>query len=226
MRCGNEKVRSQLLNLPGFPSLLPPPSVEGCIPWLHSVIDPERPVVFLDTDKINEKGQSSRQKEAFVALEGKLGGSIVNKTEAKLVWHILNGMKHCGHDLSTIGVISPFRAQIKVIEDNDTVSSWKRNGLELSTIDKYQGRDKSTIIVSLVRSNEKGNAGRLLQDARRLNVAFTRAKCKLIVIGSYRTLRNGSAPLKPILNRMNHRNQRIELPDNALDCYKIESLQA
>ena len=226
MRCGNEKVRSQLLNLPGFPSLLPPPSVEGCIPWLHSVIDPERPVVFLDTDKINEKGQSSRQKEAFVALEGKLGGSIVNKTEAKLVWHILNGMKHCGHDLFTIGVISPFRAQIKVIEDNDTVSSWKRNGLELSTIDKYQGRDKSTIIVSLVRSNEKGNAGRLLQDARRLNVAFTRAKCKLIVIGSYRTLRNGSAPLKPILNRMNHRNQRIELPDNALDCYKIESLQA
>ncbi len=222
MRCGNEKVRSQLLNLPGFPSLLPPPCSEGSISWLHSVIDPERPVVFVDTDKIIEKGHSGRHKEAFVALEGKLGGSIVNKTEAKLVWHVLNGMKHCGHDLSTIGVISPFRAQIKVIEDNNAVVSWKINGLELSTIDKYQGRDKSTIIVSLVRSNEKGNAGRLLQDARRLNVAFTRAKCKLIVIGSYRTLRNGSAPLKPILNRMNLRNQRIELPHNALDCYKME----
>ena len=225
LQCGNQRVKSQLLNLPGFPSSLPTPSNERSVAWLHSVVDPDRSVVFMDTDNIIEKGHISRpstNNEEFTALEGKLGGSIVNKTEAKLVRHILEAMHLCGHDLSEIGVISPFRAQIKVIEDNTAVLPWQKKGLEMSTIDKYQGRDKSTIILSLVRSNKKGNAGRLLQDARRLNVAFTRAKCKLIVIGSYRTLSNGSAPLKPILSRMDMRKQRIKLPDNAVDCYNIE----
>jgi len=214
MQCGNERVRSQLLELPGFPSSLPTPSSNRCFAWLHSVVNPKRSVVFVDTDKIKEKQQT-------MALEGKLGGSTVNGTEAELVRHVLKAMEACGHDLSEIGVISPFRAQIKVIEDNVSVAPWKKKGLEMSTIDKYQGRDKSTIILSLVRSNTKGTTGRLLQDARRLNVAFTRAKCKLIVIGSYGTLKNGSAPLNPILNRMEMRKQRIELPDNALDCYSI-----
>lgn len=223
LQCGNEKVRSRLLNLPGFPSSLPTPSGEQYVAWLHPVIDPERSVVFVDTDKMIKRipSQPYKNKEGFVALEEKFGGSIVNRTEAKLVHYILEAMELCGHDLSEIGVISPFRAQVKVI-DNAAVAHWKRQGLELSTIDKYQGRDKSTIILSLVRSNDKGNAGRLLQDERRLNVAFTRAKCKLIVIGSYRTLSNGSIPLKPILNRMDMRNQRYDLPGNAFDCYKMK----
>jgi DNA replication ATP-dependent helicase Dna2 len=224
LRCGNDKVRSQLLNLPAFPSSLPTPTAERSIAWLHSVVDPEQPIVFVDTDNIIEKsytGQPNAHREDFMALEGKAGGSIVNRTEAKLVWYILEAMQLCGHDLSEIGVISPFNAQIRVMEDNAAVVPWKKKGLEMSTIDKYQGRDKSTIILSLVRSNKNNKAGRLLQDARRLNVAFTRAKCKLIVIGSYRTLSKGSAPLKPILNRMDMRKQRFKLPDNALGCYNI-----
>jgi DNA replication ATP-dependent helicase Dna2 len=224
LQCGNDKIRSQLLNLPAFPSSLPTPSTEGSIAWLHSVIDPEQPIVFVDTDSIIEKndtGKPNAHREEFMALEGKAGGSIVNRTEAKLVWHILEAMQLCGHDLSEIGVISPFNAQIRVMEDNAAVIPWKKKGLEMSTIDKYQGRDKSTIILSLVRSNKNNKAGRLLQDARRLNVAFTRAKCKLIVIGSFRTLSTGSAPLKPILNRMDMRKQRLKLPANAMHCYNI-----
>lgn len=53
--------------------------------------------------------------------------------------------------------------------------------VEISTVDKYQGRDKEMIILSLVRSNMEGHVGKLIKDWRRINVAFTRAKSKLIV---------------------------------------------
>lgn len=68
---------------------------------------------------------------------------------------------------------------------------WSKEGgiLEVSTVDRFQGRDKSCIIVSLVRSNEEGKVGGLLKDWRRINVAFTRAKKKLILVGSEWTLR-------------------------------------
>ena len=86
-------------------------------------------------------------------------------------------------------------------------------GLEVHTIDKYQGRDKSCVIVSFVRSNPTDvvrnsvtndrifsddqifiilvQVGNLLEDWRRINVALTRAKCKLIMIGNEKTLRGG-----------------------------------
>lgn len=60
--------------------------------------------------------------------------------------------------------------------------------IEVLTIDKFQGRDKLAVILSLVRSNEQCQAGRLLADWRRINVAITRAQRKLVVIGSARTV--------------------------------------
>lgn len=71
------------------------------------------------------------------------------------------------------------------------------NDLELLTIDKSQGRDKECIIVSFVRSNSQGNVGNLLQDWRRINVLITRAKSKLVLVGSKSTLRN-----VPILDQL------------------------
>ena len=62
--------------------------------------------------------------------------------------------------------------------------------LEVSTVDKFQGRDKDCIIVSLVRTNCGNHIGGLLRDWRRVNVAFTRAKKKLILVGSELALRN------------------------------------
>jgi DNA replication ATP-dependent helicase Dna2 len=90
------------------------------------------------------------------------------------------------------------------------------DGLELSTIDRYQGRDKFAIILSLVRSNPKGQVGRLLKDFRRLNVALTRAKCKMIIIGSFSTVYSGSDALKPVLDRIQTNNRVFHLPHNAL----------
>ena len=92
-------------------------------------------------------------------------------------------------------------AQLRVLNDNPSLQ-----GLEMCTIDRFQGRDKPAIIVSLVRSNSDGKAGRLLQDFRRLNVAFSRAKEKLVIVGSFATLRRGSDVLRLVLDSLQERN--------------------
>jgi DNA replication ATP-dependent helicase Dna2 len=101
------------------------------------------------------------------------------------------------------------------------VEEWKSKGLELSTIDRYQGRDKPAIVISFVRSNASGNSGRLLEDFRRLNVAVSRAKRKLVMIGSFTTLNKGSDVLRPVLQNMRRRNQIVKLPEDALQRYKM-----
>ena len=78
-----------------------------------------------------------------------------------------------------IGIISPYADQVKIIQENTPI--------EVKTVDGFQGREKEIIIISTVRSNDNGNIG-FLSDLRRLNVAITRAKRKLIIIGNIDTL--------------------------------------
>ena len=92
--------------------------------------------------------------------------------------------------------------KVNRLEENEYIRFNKKKGLEVSTIDKYQGRDKETIILSMARSNDAGKTGRLLEDKRRLNVAFSRTKMKLIIIGSYKTLFVGSLVVCSILQEI------------------------
>jgi len=85
-----------------------------------------------------------------------------------------------GFDCSTIGIVSPYRAQVKMIKH-----LLGNKPIEASTIDKYQGRDKDCIIVSFVRSNPRGNIGFLLNDWRRVNVVLSRAKKKAYITRFY-----------------------------------------
>ena len=85
-------------------------------------------------------------------------------------------------------------------------------------MDKYQGRDKACIIVSLVRSNEHSNVGDLLRDWRRVNVAVTRAKQKLILIGSLVTLK-GSLLLQELFDLLERRDWVHVLPYDAHKLY-------
>jgi len=123
----------------------------------------------------------------------------------------------------TVGDISQTSSstpKLRLLEQNPSVEEWKSKGLEFSTIDRYQGRDKPAIVLSLVRSNQHGNCGRLLEDFHRLNVAVSRAKYKLVIIGSFTTLTKGSDVLRPVLQKIQQRNQILQLPENATQSYK------
>ncbi|MBK30394.1 MAG: hypothetical protein CMB49_06810 [Euryarchaeota archaeon] len=137
---------------------------------------------------------------AFVPVEGseivdEMGASRSNMDEAatvvQLVSQILDAMELTTED---IGVISPYAGQVRLLntlfDDTGGISQGGRfHGLEVRTVDGYQGREKELIIISTVRSNEAGEIG-FLKDRRRLNVAMTRAKRGLVVIGDARTLRH------------------------------------
>ena len=104
-----------------------------------------------------------------------------------------------------------------MLDDSPGLQESKRKGLEMCTIDRFQGRDKSVIILSLVRSNNEGKAGRLLQDFRRLNVAFSRAKRKMIIVGSLSTLQKGSDVMRPVLESLLQHNRVCKLPAALFD---------
>uniref|UniRef100_A0A452TNP0 DNA replication ATP-dependent helicase/nuclease DNA2 n=1 Tax=Ursus maritimus TaxID=29073 RepID=A0A452TNP0_URSMA len=108
-------------------------------------------------------------------------GGVSNITEAKLIVFLTSVFIKAGCKPSDIGIIAPYRQQLKIINDLLFHSSLRM--VEVNTVDKYQGRDKSIILVSFVRSNKDGPLGELLKDWRRLNVAITRAKHKLILLG-------------------------------------------
>lgn len=94
-----------------------------------------------------------------------------------------------------IGIVSPYRGQVDLIkkklsEHDDLTSDLNLVDIEVKTVDGYQGRERDLIIFSAVRSNRKGSIG-FLRDWRRLNVALTRAKAGLIVVGDVDTLADG-----------------------------------
>jgi DNA replication ATP-dependent helicase Dna2 len=98
----------------------------------------------------------------------------------------VDALRMGGVPSSSIGVMSVYRSQLKLLSHLLTPD---HPGVEIHTADRFQGRDKEVVIISLVRSNAENYVGELLQDWRRINVAFTRAKSKLIVFGSRSTIR-------------------------------------
>ena len=107
--------------------------------------------------------------------------SIINELESDIAVKIAKDYLDAGVIADDIGIISPYADQVKIIDNNTPV--------EVKTVDGFQGREKEIIIISTVRSNDDGNIG-FLKDLRRLNVAITRAKRKLIIIGNKETLKN------------------------------------
>uniref|UniRef100_A0A2K5Q196 DNA replication ATP-dependent helicase/nuclease DNA2 n=1 Tax=Cebus imitator TaxID=2715852 RepID=A0A2K5Q196_CEBIM len=127
-------------------------------------------------------------------------GGVSNITEAKLIVFLTSIFIKAGCNPSDIGIIAPYRQQLKIISDLLAHSSVGM--VEVNTVDKYQGRDKSIVLVSFVRSNKDGTVGELLKDWRRLNVAITRAKHKLILLGCVPSL-NCYPPLEKLLDHLN-----------------------
>ena len=136
-------------------------------------------MLFIDTSNIDEYGERHLKDSK----------SIINKLEADIAVQLANDYLNVGLDETDIGIISPYADQVKIIQD--------RTSVEVKTVDGFQGREKEIIIISTVRSNENRNIG-FLSDLRRLNVAITRAKRKLIIIGNINTLKTNPTYLRLI----------------------------
>ena len=154
--------------------------------WLARVLDPASAVVFLNTDAISR------------TLEVAAGARITNAVEARLVTQLTLTLLSVGIPAADIGIVAFYRSQLALLRASlqhahaATQTSGPGGGaaaaVELHTADKFQGRDKDVILVSCVRSNGAGAVGDLLKDRRRVNVALTRARSKLVVVGSAATL--------------------------------------
>jgi superfamily I DNA and/or RNA helicase len=110
------------------------------------------------------------------------GDSRFNPLEAELVVKKVNALIEAGVSPNMIAVISPYSAQVRLLREMLGESE-----IEIDSVDGFQGREKEAVIVSLVRSNREGEVG-FLADTRRMNVALTRARRKLIVIGDSATI--------------------------------------
>lgn len=110
------------------------------------------------------------------------GLSKRNPLEAGLVLKKVQSLVEAGLAPRDIAVIAPYAAQVRLMRDQ-----YEGTGLEIDTVDGFQGREKEAVVISLVRSNNKNEIG-FLADRRRMNVALTRARRKLVVIGDSATL--------------------------------------
>jgi ATP-dependent RNA/DNA helicase IGHMBP2 len=110
-------------------------------------------------------------------------GSKSNPGEAGLVVKIVTDLREAGVEAAAIAVITPYNAQVQLLRSLLA----HEPDLEIGTVDGLQGREKEAVVVSLVRSNETGEVG-FLAELRRLNVALTRARRHLTVVGDSATL--------------------------------------
>ena len=110
------------------------------------------------------------------------GESRLNPAEADLVARKVRALLDCGVAADSIAVIAPYAAQVRLLREQLPVP-----GLEIDSVDGFQGREKEAVVISMVRSNSTGEIG-FLADIRRMNVAMTRARRKLLVVGDSATL--------------------------------------
>ena len=122
--------------------------------------------------------------------------SRLNSEEAKLVVHTLRdyvdmiGLERIVNDNVNFGIISPYRAQVRLIRRLLKMQRFYRRirqQISVHTVDGFQGQERDVIVISMVRDNDDGQIG-FLGDLRRMNVAITRARMKLIIIGNSETL--------------------------------------
>ena len=151
----------------------------------RGILDYDDPIEWIDTSDIDAR-------EEFV---GESFGRI-NKTEAELTLAVLEryyekiGKERVLGERIDVGVISPYRAQVQHLRQLIKKRAFFkpfRHLISVNTVDGFQGQERDVILISLVRANDEGQIG-FLRDLRRMNVAITRARMKLIILGNRLTL--------------------------------------
>lgn len=144
----------------------------------------DTPLMWIDTSQCNFGEKESKYL------------SRSNSEEARLLIHTLRdyiemiGLEKVQNERVDFGIISPYRAQVRLIRK---LLKWQkffrslRRQISVNSVDGFQGQERDVIIISMVRDNENGTIG-FLRDLRRMNVAITRARMKLIILGNAETL--------------------------------------
>lgn len=182
----------------------------------RSVLDYDHPITWIDTsneeNQITIEGEDAPEDSASTASsvsaanqnsdlnfkEQFVGESFgrINKAEAELTLLTLAeyftkiGKQRVLEEGIDVGIISPYRAQVqylkKLIKKYEFFKPYRRL-ISVNTVDGFQGQERDVILISLVRSNDEGQIG-FLKDLRRMNVAMTRARMKLIILGNKDTM--------------------------------------
>ena len=156
----------------------------------RSILDLDIPMSWIDTSSWSES--STLFKEQFV---GESFGRI-NKAEAELTLLVLEkyfrkiGKERILDERLDVGIISPYRAQVQYLRRQLKKKEFfkpYRSLISVNTVDGFQGQERDIILISLVRANDEGQIG-FLRDLRRMNVAITRARMKLIILGDASTM--------------------------------------
>ena len=151
----------------------------------RGILDYDTPMVWIDTSEMDFR-------EEFV---GESFGRI-NKAEADLLLQELEaylqriGKTRILEERTDFGLISPYKAQVQYLRNKIHSNSFFRpfrSLITVNTVDGFQGQERDVIFISLVRANESGQIG-FLSDLRRMNVAITRARMKLVILGEAATL--------------------------------------
>lgn len=176
----------------------------------RSVLDYDHPITWIDTsneeNQITIEGEDAPEDPASAANQNSdlnfkeqfVGESFgrINKAEAELTLLTLAeyftkiGKQRVLEERIDVGIISPYRAQVqyikKLIKKYEFFKPYRRL-ISVNTVDGFQGQERDVILISLVRSNDEGQIG-FLKDLRRMNVAMTRARMKLIILGNKDTM--------------------------------------
>ena len=159
----------------------------------RSILDLDTPITWIDTSQFDLPDDSNITfKEQFV---GENFGRV-NPAEAEVTLMALQhyferiGKQRLLDERIDVGVISPYRAQVQLLRrmlmKREYFKPFRRL-ISINTVDGFQGQERDVIVISLVRSNDDGQIG-FLRDLRRMNVAITRARMKLIILGDKSTL--------------------------------------
>lgn len=162
----------------------------------RSILDMDVPMTWIDTsefaDLVSDGSPVGAFKEEFV---GESFGRI-NKAEAEMTLLALQnyfekiGKQRLLDERIDVGIISPYRAQVqylrRLLMKREYFKPFRRF-ISINTVDGFQGQERDIIVISLVRSNDEGQIG-FLRDLRRMNVAITRARMKLIILGNAPTM--------------------------------------
>ena len=166
----------------------------------RGILDYDNPMVWIDTSDSSLENQSEggQNEDKSIFKEQFVGESFgrINKGEAELTLQTLQsyftkiGKQRILDERIDVGVISPYRAQVQylrgLIKKREFFKPY-RSLISVNTVDGFQGQERDVILISLVRSNDAGQIG-FLRDLRRMNVAITRARMKLIILGNVQTM--------------------------------------